>query len=347
MIKKSFLFFVCLYAALALAEDYNFYMISDPHFGAAETYATDPKIPRRYRTKKNIHRADKVMPHFKTLFADIQKKSDSKTRFIIEAGDLVEGGTHNEATHKKVLTDAIDFMKQYFKFPIYMVKGNHDAFGMGGENAWKAVALKEAARYANVDKLDFANYTVKCGKDLFIFMDFYPKAKGFEFVRKTIANLKEKPRYLFVILHCPMIFTYQFLNDALPLCELLAEHNGILLAGHSHHNTVAKFEKNGKSMRQVTVSTFIQPWPMRKLRIADSGISTEQAKQMFIKKVKLKKEERFLPVFEKQWAPYVTEYRDFSGAGYARFDVSDKGIRVSFQSVDTAQKPLTVQLLSR
>ena len=144
-----------------------------------------------------------------------------------------------------------------------------------------------------------------------------------------------------------MIFTYQFLNDALPLCELLAEHNGILLAGHSHHNTVAKFEKNGKSMRQVTVSTFIQPWPMRKLRIADSGISTEQAKQMFVKKVKLKKEERFLPVFEKQWAPYVTEYRDFSGAGYARFDVSDKGIRVSFQSVDTAQKPLTVQLLSR
>ena len=347
MIKYCVFCVVCLCSVLTCADEYNFYMISDPHFGAAETYAVDPKIPRKYRTKKNIHRADKVMPLYKALFADIQKKADDKTRFIIEAGDLVEGGTHNEETHRKVLTDAIELMKQYFKFPIYMVKGNHDAFGMGGEKAWKAVALKEAARYANVDKLDFTNYAVKSGKDLFIFMDFYPKAKGFKFVRETIANLKEKPRYLFVILHCPMIFTYQFLNDALPLCELLAEHNGILLAGHSHHNTVSRFEKNGKSMYQVTVSTFVPNWPLRKLQIVDSGISVEKAKQMFVAKVKLKNEERFLPVFEKKWAPFVTEYRDFNGAGYVRFDVSDKGISLSFQSVDLKQKPLTLQLLTR
>lgn len=347
MIKYYVFCAVCLFAALAFADEYNFYMISDPHFGTAETFVTDPKVPLRYRTKKDIHRADKAMPYFKALFADIQKKSDSRTRFIIETGDLVEGGTHNEATHKKVLSDAINFMQQYFKFPIYMVKGNHDAYGMGGEQAWKEVALVQAARYAKKDKLDFSNYTVKCGKDLFIFMDFYSRAKGFKFVRDTIKNLKEKPRYLFVVLHCPMVFTYQFQNDALPLCELLTEYNGILLAGHCHHNTIAKFEKNGKSMRQVTVSTFIQPWPLKKLRMQDSGISVEQAKKEFIEKVKRKKEDRFLSVFEEKWAPFVTEYKDFKGAGYARFDVSDKGISVSFQSVDVKQKPLTVQVLSK
>ena len=346
MIKKSFLFVVCLYAVFAFAEEYNFYMISDPHFGAAETFVTDPKVPRRYRTKKDIHRSDKVMPRYKILFADIQKKSDSKTRFVIEAGDLVEGGTHNEATHRKVLSDAISLMKQYFKFPIYMVKGNHDAFGFGGEKAWKDVALKQIAEYLNTDRLAFSNYSVKSGKDLFIFMDFYPKAKGFEFVRKTLANLKEKPRYLFVILHCPMIFTYQFQQEAPVLCELLSEYNGILLAGHCHHNTVAKFEKNGKSMRQVTVSTFIPPWPLHRLRMEDSGISLEQAKQKFKEKLKIRKVESFLPVFEKKWEPFVTEYRDIKGVGYARFDVSDKGITVSFQSVDTSQKPLVIQLLT-
>lgn len=341
-----FLFFL-LTAAVFAGESYNFFMISDPHFGAADTYLTDPKAPKRYKTKKNIHRADKTMYLYKGLFADIRKKSDAGTRFIIEGGDLVEGGTPGEAVHKKILQDALVLMRNYFKYPIYMVKGNHDAFGLGGEAAYKSVLLPEIAKYAGKEKLDFANYAVTCGPDLYIYMDFHPKARGFKFVHDTLAGLKNKPRYVFVILHCPMIFTHQFEKEALPLCELLTQYNGILLAGHCHQNTITKFERNGNAMLQVTVSTFTTLHPLKFMRLVDTKTTVEQEKARFIEKIKRRKADAFLPVFQEKWAPYITEFRHIKGVGYAHFDVSDKGISVRFQSVDLNQKPITVQLVSK
>ena len=346
--RTLFLFLLITAAGIIYAgETYNFFMISDPHFGAADTYLTDPNAPRKYKTKKSIHRADRTMHLYKALFEDIRKKSNSQTRFIVEAGDLVEGATPNEATHKKVLNDALSLMKTYFKYPIYMVKGNHDAFGLGGEAAYKAVLVKEIARYAGKEQLDFANYAVNCGPDLYIYMDFYPKARGFKFVRDTLKNLKTKPRYVFVILHCPMIFTYQFENDALPLCELLTEYNGILLAGHCHQNMITKFEKNGKAMYQVTVSTYTVETPLKTMRMIDTRTTPEQAKARFIEKVKMKKADHILSVFREKWAPNITEHRHFRGVGYAKFDVSDKGIQVTYQSVDLTQEPIKIKLLSR
>ena len=54
--------------------------------------------------------------------------------FLLQGGDLIEGCNHNENVHKEVLTDALNLMKNYFKFPIYMVKGNHEAAGIGGRS---------------------------------------------------------------------------------------------------------------------------------------------------------------------------------------------------------------------
>ena len=337
--------FFALLCAAGAGESYDFFMISDPHLGAASTYCTDPAVPKKFRTKKDIHRADKCMPAFKAMFEDMAKKTGKNTRFLFEAGDLVEGGTPGEEVHKQVLSDALGLLKNYFKIPIYMVKGNHEAYGMGGEAAHRAVLLAELAKTAGLEMPDFTNYTVAAGGDLFIFLDCYSgaKAKPWAFLSKTLKGLDKKPRYVFVGMHGPVIPSHWNQKEIRAVLDQLLEYDAVLLCGHCHQNSITVYEKNGKKLVQVTVSTYLEPRKKMLLRPAENTRDQLLAKYRTSLKERWKKED-FLPEFEREWAPYITDYRNFGGAGYAKFGVSDAGISVTYQSAVTSQKPLTFPL---
>lgn len=343
-------FFAMALTALSLCafagESYNFYMISDTHLGAAETYCTDPAAPKKFRTKKNIHRADKVMPALKAMFEDMVKKSDENTRFLFEAGDLIEGGARDEKTHEEVLRDALSLLNSYFKYPIYMIKGNHEAYGMGGEEAYRAALLPEIAKTIGQDKLDCANYTVTVGEDLFIFLDGYcgSRKKPWEFAGKILDGLKEKPRYVFVAMHNPVIPSHWDQETIRAFRDRLLEYNAVLLCGHCHRNTVTVFEKNGKKLVQITVSSFLEPNKKGEIRPAENTKDTMVENYRKSLTARWKKE-AFIPEFDREWAQYITDYRNFGGAGYARIDVSDSGITIDYQSRVLTQPPLTFRIL--
>ncbi|MBQ9503018.1 MAG: metallophosphoesterase [Lentisphaeria bacterium] len=335
-----------LVSLLQAGESYNFFMISDPHLGAAETYCTDPAVPKKFRTKKDIRRADKCMPAFLAMCEDMVKKSDGNTRFLFEAGDLVEGGTKGEEVHKQVLTDAIGLLKKYFKIPIYMVKGNHEAYGMGGENAYRTVLLGELAKTLGKEKLEYSNYAFMQGGDLYIFIDCYSGAKAgqWKFVRETLRSLKEKPRYVFVCMHPPVIPSHWNQQEIRGICDLLLDHNAVLLCGHCHQNSVTVFEKNGKKLVQVTVSTFLDPKP-KKMPVRPAENTVKQRLDGYRNSLKNRwKNASFIPEFDREWAAHITEYRNFGGAGYAKFDVSDAGIAATYQSVLLDRPPVTVRI---
>ena len=63
-------------------DSYDFFMISDTHFGTAERFCTDPKAPRHHRTRKDIHRADKAMPHYKALFSHIARSAGADAEIL-------------------------------------------------------------------------------------------------------------------------------------------------------------------------------------------------------------------------------------------------------------------------
>ena len=331
--------------AVLAGESYNFFMISDTHLGAAETFCTDPSVPKKFRSKKNIHRADRTMPALEAMFGDMAKKSDEKTRFLFEAGDLIEGGCRDEKTHEDVLRDALALLKKYFKYPVYMVKGNHEAYGMGGEEAYRAVLLPEIAKTAGQDKLDYANYTVTAGEDLFIFLDRFSgkRAKPWKFAEQVLDGLKEKPRYVFVGIHEPIIPSHWDQAEIRPLLDRLLEYNAVLLCGHCHQNSITVFEKDGKKLVQITVSSVLDTESKGLLHPA--GNTKDQMLEKYRKSlVKRWKKEAFLPEFEKEWAPYITDYRNFGGAGYAKISVSGKGISIDYQSWVLTQPPLSFQV---
>ena len=335
--KKFVFLFLCMILGGTLElpgnDSYNFFMFSDTHFGTAKRFCTDPKAPKKHRTRKNIHRADKAMPHYKALFSHIARSADPKTKFIIEGGDLIEGCAVNEEAHKQELTDALAFMKKYFSFPIYMVKGNHEAAGSGGEAAYRAVLLPEIAKYAKVRELSVANYTVRQGKDFFIFLD-YTSPEWYTFLESSLKVLKEKPRWVFVVTHCPLLPTWAFRKYALRTIRLLSEYNGILLCGHHHANTVTMYERDGKKVTQITVSTILQPIAPERMRIKEKKIALADFKKEFRKKAENRKQHAFLKSFDKDWAPYITSYRRFPGLGYARFYVSDQEVVMEYRGAD-------------
>ena len=176
---------LCASFVLCAGESYNFYMISDTHFGTAESYNQDPATPKHMRTKKDISRADKAMPLYRAMFADMAKKADKDTRFIVHGGDMIEGLTKGAQVHQEQLENSIKLMQEYFKLPIYAVNGNHDAVGFGGREGYQKGLISYLSKITG-KQLQTTNYSVKCGGDLYIFIDRYNKGH-FKFLQQTLA----------------------------------------------------------------------------------------------------------------------------------------------------------------
>lgn len=332
---KKFLFLL-IFALTALllgaGETYNFFMVSDTHWGAPESYSTDPKV----KTKKDIYRAEKAAPHYHTLFADIAKKSDGATRFLIHAGDMIEGRAKNEATHFNELEKSWALMTRYVKLPIYLVKGNHDASGPGGKEAFaRFIQAKYPAAASRT------NYTVTCGKDLFIFVEYHGALK---FVRRTLAGLKTPPRYIFLVIH----------NDIVPfnakstkaLCALAAKHNMIVLHGHTHVTRQLDFAPTtGGRLTTFSVGTFLNP-DAALMRYKKTVTDPAHFFARYLKK--RCKTPEMKNMVNMDCVPYVSNFAEFSSGqkmhGYARITVSDSGVTVSIQSADLTQKPVETRL---
>ena len=156
--------------------------------------------------------------------------------------------------------------------------------------------------------------------------------------------MKEKPRYVFVAVHGPVIPSHWNQPVIRAFRDRLLEYNAVLLCGHCHRNTVTVFEKDGTKLVQITVSTFLEPNKKGEIRPAENTKDTmlENCRKSLTTRWKM---EGFIPEFDREWAPYITDYRNFGGAGYARINVSDSGITIDYQSRILTQPPLTFQIL--
>jgi len=317
---------------LGAGETYNFFMVSDTHWGAPESFSTDPKV----KTKKDIYRAEKAAPLYHALFADIAKKSDNATKFLIHAGDMIEGRAKDEATHFAELEKSWTLMTKYVKLPIYLVKGNHDASGPGGKEAF-ARFMQAKSPVASPR----TNYTVSVGNDLFIFVEYHDALK---FVRKTLAELKNTPRYIFLVVHQDIVpFNAKSIKA---LCELAAKYNMIVLHGHTHSTRQLDFAPpTGGRLTTFSVGTYLNP-DAKLMRYRKTVTDPANVFARYLKK--RCKTPEMKDMVTTGCVPYVSNFAEFSSGqkmhGYAKITVSDSGVTVSLQSGDLTQSPVTTRL---
>ena len=340
MKKFLLMIFPVLLFQLCAGESYNFLLLSDTHFGGADTYYNGPE--KIYRTKKDIYRADKAMNNVTAMFDDMVKKSDEKTRFVIHCGDIIEGYTKNQETHEKVLRESFDLMNKYFsKLPLYFVKGNHEAVGLGGKEAWENVGLPELSKTVG-KKLSNTCYSIRRGEDIFIFLDYSYKNHP-EFLRETLAGLDFKPRYVFAIIHWEIVPL--FLEQKQQICDILSPYNGIIIHGHFHRVLHLRYEKNNGRVITFSLGSFINP-DLKKMRFIKIDNNLDNYAASFRRKAAGKKEA--IRLLEQESLPFITHYAEYSShnlwQGYGKIYVSDEGVFAELQSADLTDKPLKVEL---
>ena len=338
--KLLFLTFLCTVFAVLADDRYNFYMISDTHFGRASSFPKKWDGPKKYRIPPRPNRADTAMPVYEAIFKDISKKADAKTKFLLECGDFVEGAAINGDIHKQELQFAIDFIYKHVKIPIFHVRGNHDNYGPGGDEAFNSTMLPVIAKRAGKKEMKYANYAFPCGKDYFIVLDYLTQSNWKGFLKETLASFKKPPRYLFVAIHTPFISHWNPVITG-EICDLLLPYNTILLSGHIHCNSIIKYTKNGKSLMQVTTSLQLPERPKGTSVCKKHRQTLEQYKTGTLKRVK---NPRIRKAMEK-WMPCVTEFTLVQGTGYLKFDVSDSGVDAYFQGSNLASKPYKVSII--
>ena len=334
MLKKLSLFLLALAAwcAAVAGESYSFLFVSDTHFGAKKSYYTGPE--KTLRSRKTTDRADQAMPVYEALFARMAKESGAK--FLLHAGDLIEGYTTGEAAHREELTNAIAFMKKHLEIPRYLVKGNHDAVGLGGEEAYRDVMLKEIGRNAK-SELAEANYAFHCGGDLFVCVDY--STDWLKFLKETIEKQQTPPRYTFLVLHLHVMpFVGKKMIEA---TELLSRRNGFILCGHHHRSMMLKYRKDEREVVQLSVASLVQPTAeQNRVREIDTDLAKFEKgfRKRFNKPEQNKRFDRF-------WVPGLTEYRYVAGGpGYMRIDVSDAGVRAVLHPAASDDEPVIFTL---
>ena len=247
MNKKFILLILALLcsAVLAAGESYNVMMISDTHFGSEASFGPNPPA----KVQKKLKRCDQAVPNFRAMFSHMVKTSDQATKFLIHAGDIIEGYGFNAEAQAGQFFMADTLLKEYIKLPIYMVRGNHEVGGKtGGKEAYFKTIAPAIAKNAG-QPADTIHYTVTCGEDLFIFVDGYRNPD--KFLRNTLKNLAKRPRYIFLVIHQDVIpQTQHFLQD---LIKQLLTYDGNILNGHTHRNRTTRGcdDKNRPELRNI------------------------------------------------------------------------------------------------
>lgn len=324
---------LCTLRVLCAGESYSFLMISDTHFGSADSFSE--KIRGSKRT-----RADKAMPLYRKLFKDMAAK---KGLFLIHAGDVIEGYAKDDDTQKKEFEKSIALLKEYFAFPIYYVRGNHET--SGGSFGYENALLPEISRTVK-SELKVANYTVSRGSDLFIFVDCY-SPNWISFIEQTLRSWNKKPRYLFVVLHQDLLLPFRD-KAAQRIMQRLAAYNTVILHGHTHCTVKLSQKINGKTVTAFSVGTHLSS---RKAFPANAVTDFSRQLARINRQAGFDRYPRKKEFFDKESLPNVCGFQDFSNngsaQGYAEIHVSDNGVYALLQSSDLKQKPLKTVLLEQ
>jgi hypothetical protein len=341
----------CGYQSLCEAaeakDSYKVLLLGDLHYDGMQYHTSPAATPNRAKERKrNCDMWEKATPELLTLAA---KHADKDVPFVAQVGDFTQGDCETVDLQIKMLSDGFDKVKSYFpNHKLLPVRGNHDVRMYKGNNGAPTIKafFPRIAKELGVKEIT-GSYSVRQGKDLYIFFDsFVRKGVSLKALEKILAENTDV-RYTFFISHLPVLNCCTgnpawLVSNFKAVRNLLLKRNAIIIAAHTHVPSLLQAERDGGKLTQVIVSTVGKSWrPEEKMNVHISGYDKYLAR-FDAKKLNTKK---YKPSFDDMKTFKVTEFESYQyGTGFAVLKVCDDGVVIEFHT-NASGKPSMVKKL--
>lgn len=278
------------------------------------------------------------------LVARASRLIDKHTRFVYQAGDLIQGDCGSGEVHRKMLDDVMNYFKSQFKgLPFVTVEGNHDIRGPQANETYEAYMPARMSQELGQD-IRKTTFSFWQGPDVYIVVNFnHPDDEEFE---RLLAE-SQHARYTFVLIHAALFpmdsKSCRWMFHGAPshaekrrhFRRLLAQRNAICLCGHTHTTEFYDWYGDGGRLTQVTVSS----------------VFTDEDKGRY--KIHIEGPENYGKLRERAFqkdadyvdeTPLYDEYREglktwtYSYAvGSYKLNVSDRGVTLDFYAGDSEE----------
>ena len=273
---------------------------------------------------------------------------DKDTKFIYQAGDLIQGDCGNPEVHKKMLADVMDYFKgQFSGLPFVTIQGNHDFRGTGALEAYNEYMPGRISAELG-QEITKTTFSFRVGPDVFIAIDFsHPDDAEIEKLLKE----SEGARHTFVLCHSSL-----FPSDA-ATCrwffhgsskashtaarrhfrELFAKRNVIALCGHDHSTQFLDWEGDGGRITQLIVNSVWSSEDRARYELESCGAADFGEKR---KAVKTKADGKPVKDESELFAEYRPGIRAYSrawSAGSYKMNVSPRKVTVDFYAGDSQE----------
>ena len=252
---------VVLFAAVfcVAKENYQVVLLGDLHYDSEDIRVnTDNLKPHQKREmQRNFAAWEKNIPALLKAAADYANKND--VLFSIQCGDITQGDEGKYEFAATSFKRVLQHVNQDQTKPVYIVRGNHDCRGKGKLKACADVLWEYMKKQDVVfpqPKESQTCYKI-VGKDLFIFFD------AMRVNLQTIESaLQAKPdaRHIFFVTHIPVMPCVFAPSGIAWICggktygeklrSLLAKHNVIVLAAHTHVTSYFDWKMPEGSIKQ-------------------------------------------------------------------------------------------------
>lgn len=189
---------------------------------------------------------------------------DKDTRFVYQAGDLIQGDCGNGEVHRRMLDDVMNYFKGKFHgLPFVTVEGNHDIRGVDARETYHSYMPHRMSEELGQD-IRKTTFSFWVGRDVYIVIDFEdPDDDELE----RLLSESTHARYTFVLVHgalfpmdandCRWIFHgwEDRTERRRHFRRLFAQREAICLCGHTHTTEFYDWRGDGGRITQVTVNS--------------------------------------------------------------------------------------------
>ncbi len=348
--RTAFLFAILFALSVCTAQDsYRIVFLGDTHYDAEDVKLHPEGISKAY--PRDIEMWKERLP--KLLTAANQKAAESNTAFVLQAGDMVEGGGGTADAHKNMLEAGYKRLQGFFSVPILTTAGNHDIGSkvLPGEPQPVHIYRKFATEYVipavksikGVSNIQIAktgtDIAFRYGRDLYFIMNFNHAGTPLAFVKKVLKENADA-RYKIILTHAGPISwdvgwapnwrlygnptQKKTMEEILPVFQ---KHNCIFLTGHYHGIASLEYTTKPGSIYQIQGCCVWTPGVPDKLNVVRDKV--EQYGGFLMKSRYLKTPEEKKELINR-FKPGLKSYFYAGGAGYMTLDISDSGVVINY-----------------